>query len=1188
MAALRSAGETSGEHHPSTAPVLAVLVCRRGAEWLPEVLTALRRLTVSPRHFLAVEIGSAGEAGESLAAEAAPGSSAPGSSVTDGAATGEIDPDGADPDGADPDGTAVDGAATGGSGLLDGVLTVGSDTGFGAAVAHAVAHAEQRWGDPGSWLWLLRDDAAPEPDCLDTLLRVADNDSSAAVLGPLGLDRDDPRLIVDAGLSMDTSGRVRTGPRSPGLDPALGHLPADAGSALQVSEVLAVSGACALVRREVFDELGGFDEQLPPGCAEVDLGWRANTAGHLVLCVPEARMRRAVASTTGERGEPRDEGADSRTAATTRRQGEVRTYLANVGNRAYRFGVPRLVLLALPRSFARLVTGRPPEAFAELLVGLRLLTGRLRLRDARLGHGRAATAGSGLDGLLTGRGDRMRDLVLSGYARLVRNRVRHDARLGLDLSSASPARVPEVPNPAKHGPDALPSGALGHAGTRRRSAMGLRRPTDPVVIAVPEHHSGAARDNETGADEAGDGIEARVRPTPAPRDGAAGTASTADELLFVPVDRRRVLRELLLNPPLVLLVGLVLLALLAHGPFAETSRLGAELHGGRLLPAAGLEQTWSSYLAAWHPLHGGTGAPAPPTLLVLGLLGGLLAPFGGPPTAVALLLLAQLPLAGLSAYLAGRSIPVPRSWLALAAAAYALLPVAMAGVVQGRLDAVLAHVLLPPLLAGLAGLLGLVPRHGGGRPNWLGTACRTALAAAVLAAFAPGVYVLLVLLAVVGFLCPPFAPAGAVRRLAGLASFVLLPVACLLPWPVVALRHPELLWHGPGLPVTEHPAGLSLLALHPGDGAWGWLAVSLPVGAALLLLFRVPGRAALPGVVVACFGWGASLLVARIALPPLLGGTDRVGWAGGALLLTACGLLWVVLACVAGPRRWSTGVVSWRPVGAVAVVVLLSLALGTLLTARSGPLRPAPETSTTAGDTGYWLTLRPDAGAPRLTPRPRPRFGSASLAPAPGAVAALSRIQADLLSGEAERVRSGVAAAASRGAGRIALPEGGDSTGFVALSGRTVAATGESVNGRRVFRVLLPHTPVTLLGPALARNAREDVSPRPRTRPIGISTRLPHVTIRVSKGGPGRVLLLAAQRESGWRAYIDGSSVGLATGWGEQVAVPLPETGGQVRIGFTAVPRTSLLACQAAAVLFTLIGAFPGRGRRQRDDSTEH
>ncbi|SFT49590.1 Glycosyltransferase, GT2 family [Actinopolyspora lacussalsi subsp. righensis] len=1174
MAALRSAGETGGEHHPSTAPVLAVLVCHRGAEWLPEALTALRRLTVLPRHFLAVEVGSDEETVESLAAEAA-------LSATDGVAVESATSDGADPTGAGPDGPATDVA-----GLLDGVLTVGSDTGFGAAVAHAVEYAEQRWGDPGSWLWLLRDDAAPEPDCLDTLLRVADNDSSAAVLGPLGLDRDDPRLIVDAGLSMDTSGRVRTGSRSPGLDPALGDAPGGAGSALQVSEVLAVSGACALVRREVFDELGGFDERLPPGCAEVDLGWRTNAAGHLVLCVPEARMRRVAAARTGERGEPRHEGADSVTAATVRRRGEVLTYLANVGNRAYRFGVPRLVLLALPRSFVRLVTGRAPEAFAELVVGLRLLTGRLRLRDARVGHGRAATAGSGVDGLLTGRGDRMRDLVLSGYARLVRNRVRHDARIGLDRSSASPARVPDVPNPAKHGPDALPSGALGHAGARRRSAMGLRRPTDPVVIAVPEHHSAAARESAAEADEAGDGTEARARPTPAPRDGAADTSSA--ELLFVPVDRRRVLRELLLNPPLVLSVGLVLLALLAHGPFAETSRLGTELHGGRLLPAAGLEQTWSSYLAAWHPIHGGTGAPAPPTLLVLGLLGGLLAPFGGPPAAVALLLLAQLPAAGLSAYLAGRSIPVPRSWLAVAAAAYALLPVAMAGAVQGRLDAVLAHVLLPPVLAGLAGLLGLVPRYRGGRPNWLGTACRTALAAAVLAAFAPGVYVLLVLLAVVGFLCPPFAPAGAVRRLAGLASFVLLPVACLLPWPVVALRHPELLWHGPGVPVTEHSAGLSLLALHPGDTAWGWVAVSLPVGAALLLLFRAPGRAALPGLVVACFGWGASLLVARIALPPLLGGTESVGWAGGALLLTACGLLWVVLACLAGPRRWSAGVPSWRPMGAVAVVVLLSLALGTLSTARSGPLRPVPETSTAAGDTGYWLTLRPDSGVPRLTPRPRPRFGSASLAPAPGAVAALSRIQADLLSGEAERVRSGVAAAASRGAGRIAIPGDTDSGEFVELSGRTVVANGDSVSGRRVFRVLLPHTPVTLLGPALARNAREDVSPRPRTRPIGISTRLPHVTIRVSKGGPGRVLLLAAQRESGWRAYIDGSSVGLATGWGEQVAVPLPETGGQVRIGFTAVPRTSLLAFQAAAILFTLIGAFPGRGRRQRDDSPEH
>ena len=111
-----------------TAPVLAIVVCHNGENWLPLALSALRRSTLRPRHVLAVDTGST-DATPRLLAEAAedPGSdSAP---------------------------------------VLSGVVTLPSDTGFAAAVAEAVEHATERWGDdPGSWLWLLHDDCATEPD----------------------------------------------------------------------------------------------------------------------------------------------------------------------------------------------------------------------------------------------------------------------------------------------------------------------------------------------------------------------------------------------------------------------------------------------------------------------------------------------------------------------------------------------------------------------------------------------------------------------------------------------------------------------------------------------------------------------------------------------------------------------------------------------------------------------------------------------------------------------------------------------------------------------------------------------------------------------------------------------------------------------------------------------------------------
>ncbi|HEY0639189.1 MAG TPA: glycosyltransferase family 2 protein, partial [Pseudonocardiaceae bacterium] len=236
-----------------TAPVLTVLVCHDGAAWLPDVLAALGALATRPRYVLAVDTGSTDETPALLAA-------------------------------------ALDGR------LLDGVLTLPAGTGFGDAVRHAVERAEDRWGDPGSWVWLLHDDSAPAPDCLDVLLGAAGASPSVALLGPLCLDWDDPRLVVEAGLSTDAAGHRQTGLGAAELDPGL-----LGGGLAQNTEVLAVGSAGALVRRDVWNALGGFDPAMPLLRDDLDLGWRANRADHLVLVVPAARIRHAAAGSRGER-----------------------------------------------------------------------------------------------------------------------------------------------------------------------------------------------------------------------------------------------------------------------------------------------------------------------------------------------------------------------------------------------------------------------------------------------------------------------------------------------------------------------------------------------------------------------------------------------------------------------------------------------------------------------------------------------------------------------------------------------------------------------------------------------------------------------------------------------------------------------------------------------------------------------
>jgi cellulose synthase/poly-beta-1,6-N-acetylglucosamine synthase-like glycosyltransferase len=52
----------------------------------------------------------------------------------------------------------------------------------------------------------------------------------------------------------------------------------------------AVSGACMLTRREVFQEVGGFDEKLSPEFADIDFCLKIRRAGYLIVYTPLAKL----------------------------------------------------------------------------------------------------------------------------------------------------------------------------------------------------------------------------------------------------------------------------------------------------------------------------------------------------------------------------------------------------------------------------------------------------------------------------------------------------------------------------------------------------------------------------------------------------------------------------------------------------------------------------------------------------------------------------------------------------------------------------------------------------------------------------------------------------------------------------------------------------------------------------------
>jgi O-antigen biosynthesis protein len=66
----------------------------------------------------------------------------------------------------------------------------------------------------------------------------------------------------------------------------------------------AVTAACALLRREVFESVGGFDEQLPSSYNDVDLCLRIRQAGYRIVWVPEAELYHCESASRSRKLEP--------------------------------------------------------------------------------------------------------------------------------------------------------------------------------------------------------------------------------------------------------------------------------------------------------------------------------------------------------------------------------------------------------------------------------------------------------------------------------------------------------------------------------------------------------------------------------------------------------------------------------------------------------------------------------------------------------------------------------------------------------------------------------------------------------------------------------------------------------------------------------------------------------------------
>ncbi|MGQ4488926.1 glycosyltransferase [Streptomyces sp. SAS_281] len=387
-------------HSQSTAPyaaaaapefprhvVTAVLVSHDGARWLPDALAGLLGQERPVQNVVAADTGSADDSArlvtEALGADR----------VLHLARRTSF-------------GTAVDEASrTAGVLTPDDLPYLKRPSGWDPVTRtwrdEAYEMPELPHGEPVQWLWLLHDDCAPAPDALAEMLRVVDNDRHAAIVGPKLRGWYDRRQLLEVGVSIANSGRRWTG---------LDRREQDQGQHDQVRTVLSVSTAGMLVRRDVWEELGGFDRRLPLMRDDVDLCWRAHLAGHRVLVAPDAVLRHAEASARERR--PIDcAGRNVASPHRVDKAGAVYTMLVNAPGKKLPWVMLRLVLGTLLRTLAYLVGKVPGQAVDEVTGLLSTLLRPGRILAARRARGKGAVDAAELRGLFPAPGATVRATV---------------------------------------------------------------------------------------------------------------------------------------------------------------------------------------------------------------------------------------------------------------------------------------------------------------------------------------------------------------------------------------------------------------------------------------------------------------------------------------------------------------------------------------------------------------------------------------------------------------------------------------------------------------------------------------------------------------------------------------------------------------------------------------------------------
>jgi GT2 family glycosyltransferase len=167
-------------------------------------------------------------------------------------------------------------------------IALGENRGFAEAVNTGIKASTTEF------VALLNNDTEQDPRWLRSLVSAAESHHESGLFASKLVDFYDREVLDGAGDAMRLSG----------LPYRLGHGERDRGQFDKPGYVFGACAAAALYRKEIFDDVGLFDEDFVSYCEDGDLSFRAQLAGYRCFYSPGAVVyHMGSASTGGKRSE---------------------------------------------------------------------------------------------------------------------------------------------------------------------------------------------------------------------------------------------------------------------------------------------------------------------------------------------------------------------------------------------------------------------------------------------------------------------------------------------------------------------------------------------------------------------------------------------------------------------------------------------------------------------------------------------------------------------------------------------------------------------------------------------------------------------------------------------------------------------------------------------------------------------